>query len=451
MQKWFDFLETLEKDFGKNTVSKWLYNFKVLKYDARNLYLQAQDTFYLNWFTEHIKPRLKNEFINNNGLPIKVHINLKNQLPKKEIKKEEKKFIFEIKSDQINKDYTLKNFYLSKNNSISYKLLSELIGYDYEDDKIIDPKLKKASFNPIFIYGKSGSGKTHLLHACANILKKQNLNVFFAKGQTFTNHFVKAIKNGNMHKFRSTYRNIDALIVDDIDVFSNKNATQEEFFHTFNTLHNASAQIILSAKTPPSQISNIEPRLLSRFDWGISLSFTMPSNENLRKIILSKTKIYNLIINNDAIDFLINTFKSNIKSISKAIDAIVLRFHLSHNSSNIITVSEIKANISDLIQEEKKHSLSSDRIVKIIASHFGIKTDDILGKSQTKECTLPRQFSMYFCRDKLKLPYMSIGQYFKRDHSTVMTSVKFIDRNIESKQGELYYSYIEIQKEFEKI
>ena len=288
------------------------------------------------------------------------------------------------------------------------------------------------AFNPIYLYGPTGCGKTHLMMSLTQTFRARGLKCIYARAELFTDHVVTAIRAGEMSTFRQAYRNADILIVDDVHVFSRKGATQEEFFHTFNTLHLEGKQIILAANCSPQDLYLIEPRLVSRFEWGIVLPLKPLSMEELKRMLLAKSQALQFFLPPRVVDFLLETFVSNPKALIKAFEALVLRLHLdSHHTIQNLTVIGAKTLLSDLLIEEQKSALTSSKIIQAVADHYGIRTDDILGKSQTRECALPRQLAMHFCREKLKMPFMKIGDLFSRDHSTVMSSVKFIQKSVE--------------------
>lgn len=427
MKAWKLFLEDLEKKIGVSTVSKWLSSLEVIKFDACNLYLEAENHFQAQWFQEHIKPILDKSFYNENFHKIKVHLSVKNVQKKEKLVTEKK---FEILCDPLDPYLTFNLFVVSETNLMTLKLLKEAT-------------IKNPPFNPIFIYGPKGSGKTHLLQACAHKFKERNLNVFFVNAQTFTDHVVEAIRNGGMQDFRKTYRNLDVLIIDDIHIFSKKFATQEEFFHTFNTLHTEGKIIIISGNVPTNAMSDIESRLISRFDWGISLKLEKLEKKELKIILKNESEILNLSLDQNIEKFILDNF-TNIISIKKAVKTIALKADL--ENTTIFELDKIKKYLSPLINEEKEIALTHDRIINEVSIYFGITTKDILGKSQTRECALPRQFSMYLCRELLKMPYMKIGSIFKRDHSTVMTSVNSIKNFLENKNTEISSAYLELSK-----
>ena len=280
--------------------------------------------------------------------------------------------------------------------------------------------------------------------ACAQALISLGKNAFYIKSQTFTSHVVNAFRLSSLPEFRNTYRNVDILLIDDIHLIAGKNATQEEFFHTFNTLHSQGNQIIISSNIPPRDLKQVEQRLISRFEWGITLSLGKIDKIGLSKILDVKEKSYQLNFDDESKSFLLNTF-SSAKEIEQAMQAIILRFN-KKETLNKINIHLIKSYLSDLLAEKEKNILSSSFIIEVISKHFGIFSNDILGKSQTKECAFPRQIAMYFCRTKLNMPYQKIGEIFERDHSTVMTSVKFIEKGKAEKSKDIFFTLLDIEK-----
>ncbi len=448
MHAWNVLLKQLEYKLGKDTVDKWLRTLNIIKFDACNIYLEAQNTFQITWFNEHIKPIISKELVNNNGTLIKVHLNVKNN--KTTFKSKKNKFDeppqIQINQDTVNPYYTINHFVNTKENNIVFSLISELIGYDNEDNSFSNPKMQLGTFNPIFLYGPSGCGKTHVLSACYHTLKDIGYKVFFIHAKTFASHVVEAIRKGSMQQFRKIYRDIDVLIVDDIHILSNKSATQEEFFHTFNTLHNKGSQILISANMSPKKLEAIEPRLISRFEWGISLPLSCLDKDNIKTMALMQINDFDLKLSKNAIDFLLQSFRYNAKSVKKALHA--LAFRISH-ANEIIDDKTIEITLNDLIEEEKDNILSYDKIISIVSDHFGIRPNDILGKSQTRECALPRQISIFYLRELLKMPFLKIAQIFNRDHSTIMSSVKTIKKAVNNKDIKITNDLLEISKKLE--
>jgi chromosomal replication initiator protein len=449
MQAWHDFITVLEKEYGKETVIKWVLPIKITKFDAGNLYLEAKDSFQLLWFEEHVKPKAKKYLINNNNRPIKVHIRVdeKNIPAIKEPAIEAKEEDIHFTPDRIDPMYTFEQFVAGNQNLVPYQVLCKMAGFNPDDYKIEKPALQLATYNPIFVYGPSGSGKTHLLNALAHILSNRGMKVFYVKAETFTQHVVSAIRLGKMQEFRQTYRHVDVLIIDDIQILSRKNATQEELFHTFNTLHTESKQVIFSSNIAPRYLDHIEERLISRFEWGLTLPLekcTQP--KELSHIIQKRTQFYRFPLKQEIIDYLIKKF-SNAKSLTKAIEILTIKSHLHKlDLKQLLELDEAKEFLSKFLEEESKEKLTEEKLLQVVSENFGIKIDDMTGKSQSRESVLPRQIAMYLMRKELKMPYMHIGTIFSRDHSTVMSSIKNVIKGIDDQDKELNTHLNEIQR-----
>jgi chromosomal replication initiator protein len=235
-----------------------------------------------------------------------------------------------------------------------------------------------------------------------------------------------------------------------VHVFARKGATQEEFFHTFNTLHLAGKQIILSANCAPQELQLIEPRLVSRFEWGIVLPLKSLKADDMREMLIVKSQALQFPLPTKIADFLISTFTSNPKALIKAFEALVLRLHLdATNSISTLTLTATKTLLADLMDEEQKSAITPAKIIQAVAEQYGIRTEDILGKAQTRDCALPRQLAMHLCREHLKMPFMKIGDLFFRDHSTVMSSVRHIKKALDQDDREIVSSWNAIVKKLQ--
>lgn len=445
MQAWEDFLKIQEKELGLETVDKWLRSLAILRYDACNLYLEAKDSFQAIWFEEHVRGKAS-KLVNGNNKPIKIHLSLANApvIPKRKKTKEtkivkEEQIDFQIVFDELDPYSTFSNFVATPENQIPLTLLQEITTtYQFNSN------------NPFYLYGGTGSGKTHLLMSLAHELRNKGLNAIYARAETFTDHVVTAIRSGEMRRFREIYRNIDVLIIDDAHVFSRKIATQEEFFHTFNTLHLAGKQIVISANCQPQELQFIEPRLISRFEWGIVLPLKTLEGAQMQQMLDLKGKALNFRLPSTINEFLIETFKSNPKALTKAFEALVLRLYCdAKHPISTLTPSAAKILLSDLIIEEKQSAITPSKIIQAVAEHYGLRSEDILGKSQTRECVLPRQLAMHLCRDKLKMPFMKIGELFTRDHSTVISGIRQILKALEQNDKEMINACYVIQKKIQ--
>ena len=403
MFAWDSFLKTLEQELGKESVDRWVRTLNIIRFDARNIYLEVDDPLKGTWFEEYVLPFLRKGLLTNNGKPIKVHLS-----SKKRDEKVDKPSSFQIIPDRLDPEHTFENFLLTPENRIAISLFQEE---------------SNPEFNPIYLYGAKHAGKTHLLTAFAKLLQQKGKKAFYVRAETFTNHVVQAIRLGRMIEFRNIYRNIDVLLIDDIDFISGKQATQEEFFHTFNTLHTVGKQIIISASTHPTNLSEIEQRLTSRFEWGITVEI---QSIDPMQVLKSKATLWNLPFNIELLEFLAKTFP---KDPLVALQALALR-----SKGKPIPLDGVKALLSDLIAHQGTTALTFEKIIQKVAHHYGITEEDLLGKSQTREVAHPRQIAMYLTRNKLKLPFQKIGKLFSRDHSTVMSSVRQIQKGIDEKK-----------------
>lgn len=442
MRAWEEFLVKEEQELGAEVVEKWLKPLKILKFDAGNLYLEAKDYFQALWFEEHIRPKAETSLVNGTNRQIKIHLSIENvdarpsnakTKKKKNEGKETATPSFSLTFDHLNPYCTLENFFPTKANQVSFEILCEAVGYNPSTKKTVKKATEGCAFNPIYLHGASGTGKTHLLIALAHTLKQQGLDVIYTRAETFTEHVVSAIRAGEMSVFRHSYRHIDVLLIDDVHLFSRKGATQEELFHTFNTLHLAGKQIILGANCAPHQLQLIEPRLVSRFEWGIALSLEPAKGEELVQILTKKSNALNFPLSPKVTQFLIESFRTP-KAMIKAVEALMLRSHLnsSTTASPGLSLTTAKQHLADLLIDEEKHALTPEKIIQSVGEFYGVRSEDILGTSQSREYVLPRQISMYFCRNELNMPFMKIGELFSRDHSTVMASVKRILKETEN-------------------
>jgi chromosomal replication initiator protein len=439
MQAWQNFLTHLRQDLGDEAIEKWLLPLKVEHFDACNVYLKAQDAFQVDWFEEHIRPKIKKKFVNNNNHPIKVHLSLDKEESVHETENLSKapKEIFNFSPDPIDPAATLKNFLHTPENQVAYELLCELS----------EGKLPLGSFNPIFLHGGPATGKTHLLMATADALLKQGKKVLYIRAETFTEHVVKAIRSGAMLEFRKNYRHVDVLIIDDIQVLARRGATQEELFHTFNALHTLGKQIIIGSNCTAGLLPAIEPRLISRFEWGLSLRLEKLSREQLNELLTLRCDALDFPLSDDIHHYLLKHFGSSPRSLLRALEALVLFVHMRHiRSSFHLTVDEVKEAVKPLIEEESKGALDPQKIIATVAEHYGISSEEIIGKSQTQSCVMPRQVAMHLCRDQLKVPYLKLGEIFHRDHSTVMSSIKLIQKKLDSQDRDLAATLSVIQQ-----
>lgn len=408
MKHWEDFLKELEGQLGKPAVDRWLRPFKVIDFDAANLYLKAEDAFQALWFEKELRKIAKERFLNEAGRPIKVHIQA-HDLPEKQPKPHQQQVAPTYTTNPLDPSCRFESFIASKQNHPFLEFLKTL---------------KPGTSNPLFIYGRPGVGKTHLLMSLAARFQTEGLKILYTHAQTFTEHVVSAIRSGNVEPLRQTYRHVDALFVDDIHCLAKKGATQEEFFHTFNSLHGRGCQIVLTSQMPPSRLEEIEPRLISRFEWGLVFEVYPPTPELFHQILSKRAQLLNLQLSDETLEMLLAIFKTGLKSALQSLDALALRVP---NQRVPLTDEQIQILLKDLIEKEQKSEITPQRILHTVSHYFGLRPEDLLGKSQSKEVVLPRQIAIFLIRNELKTPFLTIGKLFCRDHSTIMASARLIE------------------------
>ncbi|MHC4957158.1 MAG: chromosomal replication initiator protein DnaA [Planctomycetota bacterium] len=287
------------------------------------------------------------------------------------------------------------------------------------------------SYNPLFLHGSVGLGKTHLLQAVCHrmIERRPDMRILYLSCETFTNHFVTAVANGELDSFRFRYRHVDVLLIDDIHFLANRERTQEEFFHTFNTLYNANKQIILSSDSNPAEIPTLEERLVSRFKWGIVSRIDAPVFETRVAIIARKVAMHGVVFPEDVINFLAESVRSNIRELEGAVNKVA---GMSHIYQRTVDMPMAREALRDLIPPSTVR-VSIDGIIRSVADHYGVPVKDLMGKRRTKSISFPRQVCMFLARRLTSHSLEEIGGYFGgRDHTTVMYAHDKIRRELEN-------------------
>lgn len=276
------------------------------------------------------------------------------------------------------------------------------------------------AYNPLFLYGGVGLGKTHLMHAIGNRIKQNNpsMKVLYTSSEKFTNEIINSIQNKTTEAFRQKYRNIDCLIIDDIQFLKGKEQTQVEFFHTFNALKDADKQIIISSDRPPREIETLEDRLRSRFDQGLTADIQTPDLETRMAILRTKAASDNIVLPTEVITLLATNIATNIREIEGAYNKIVAYTSLMHMPITVETAQKV---LSDMGNDIKSRTITYEGIIKVVADHYNVKQDELFNKKRTQNIAFPRQVAMYLCRELADLSYPRIGELFGgRDHTTVI-------------------------------
>lgn len=292
-------------------------------------------------------------------------------------------------------------------------------------------------YNPLYIYGGAGLGKTHLMHSIGHFILEQNsdMKVLYVTSENFTNEVIDCIRSGDaikMNKFREKYRTVDVLLIDDVQFIIGKESTQEEFFHTFNTLHSAGKQIILSSDKPPKDMETLEERFRSRFEWGLITDIQPPDYETRMAILKKNAEIYHKEIDNEVLKYIAENIKSNIRELEGAFNKIIAFSKLNKVDINLAYAEEA---LKDVIYPDKPKEITPSLIIDIVSEHFGVNPEDITSKKRNSEFVLPRQVVMYLCRELTDTSLTNIGKLLgKKDHTTVIHGINKITEEINSNE-----------------
>ena len=331
-----------------------------------------------------------------------------------------------IQNANLNPRYTFYSFVVGANNNLAHAAslaVAESPGEIY---------------NPLFIYGGVGLGKTHLMHSIGHFILKNNpqAKVLYVTSEKFTNELIDAIRNKNnisTTEFREKYRNNDILLIDDIQFIIGKESTQEEFFHTFNSLYEAKKQIIISSDKPPKEIETLEERLRSRFEWGLTVDIQSPDYETRMAILRKKEELEGYNIDNEVIKYIATNVKSNIRELEGALTKIVA---LSKLNKQEITIELAEEALKDLISPNETKEVTPELIIQVVADHFGITPLDISSQKRNKEVVFPRQIVMFLCRSMTDTPLQAIGKYLGgRDHTTIIHGYEKIGADMDKNES----------------
>ena len=327
-----------------------------------------------------------------------------------------------IEKANLNPKYTFDTFVVGSNNKLAHAA------------SVAVAESPGEVYNPLFIYGGVGLGKTHLMHSIAHFVlqKRPQSKVLYVTSEYFTNELIESIRNGNnstMSKFREKYRNIDVLLIDDIQFIIGKESTQEEFFHTFNALHGAKKQIIISSDKPPKDMEILEDRLRSRFEWGLIVDISSPDFETRMAILRKKEELDGYQIDDQVIEYIAQNVKSNIRELEGSLNKIMAYANLENREINLALAEKV---LKDIISPNQKRTITPELIINIVAEHFDLTPSDLTGNKRSSKIAYPRQIVMYLCRQMTETTLKIIGDSLGgRDHTTIMSGINKIEREVE--------------------
>ena len=429
-EQWDGILQTIRQDNGLSDVAfkTWLLPLKIFRIEGNVLKITAPFEQAVAYIENKYKTFLYVAVAEAMGEEYDIKIITEEDAAKEKpfIQQQKKSLISKESDDQetnLNPKYTFDTFVIGSNNRFAHAAsvaVAESPGKEY---------------NPLFLYGGVGLGKTHLMHSVAHyILQKDPFKrVLYVTSEVFTNELIDSIRNGNntsMTKFREKYRNID-----DVQFIIGKESTQEEFFHTFNSLHSANKQIVISSDRPPKDMETLEARLQSRFEWGLIADISSPDYETRMAILRKKEEIDGYNIDDEVIRYIATNIKSNIRELEGALNKLVALSNLEKREINISMAEEV---LKDIISPNNKKEVTPQVILETVAEHYGISAGDIIGSKRNAEIVLPRQIVMYLCREITDTSYKNIGILLgNRDHSTVISGDNKVREKLQSNDNKL--------------
>ncbi|MFC1687679.1 chromosomal replication initiator protein DnaA [Patescibacteria group bacterium] len=437
-QLWEATLGELELSLSKANFTTWFKNTFIIERNDEKVSVGVPNTFTKTWFENKYHDSILKALQNISENPIKsIEYIVTTKQPQKTVTKKPDDIAVKtapITSPQtsvrttktsegvaLDPKYTFETFVVGKGNELARAACKAVTG------------TPGTAYNPLFLYGGSGLGKTHLIQAIGAELKKKypNQNVLYVTCERFTNDFIQSITRGSIENFKKIYRSVDALLIDDIQFLAGKEGTQEEFFHTFNTLHQANKQIVLTSDRPPKAIPALENRLVSRFEWGMLADIQQPNLETRIAILRAKCKERNCELTEEIIRYIGTNVQSNVRELEGALNRIVAYNDLNNTKPTLESVKELLVTASH--QQKRNGALTPKQILAIVGSFYDVSLDNLKGISRKKELVVPRQIAMYLLREDAKSSYPTIGQELGgRDHTTAIHAFEKIKNALDT-------------------
>ena len=413
---WHNCCKQLKTILSIDIYDRWIAVIKPVSLEDNKLKLAVANDFYKDWLEENYLPLIDKSLIliGQENITALIDVDVKsfdatqkNESTSTEIAKKDRPLRISKSKNNLNPAYTFDSFVIGENNRFAHAAA------------MAAATSPSRTYNPLFIYGGVGLGKTHLMQSIGNyvIQQKSRAKVCYITCESFTNEYIDALQNNNVSSFRKKYRKIDLLLIDDIQFLDGKNRLQEEFFHTFNTLFEGHKQIVLTSDRTPSEMSGLAPRLISRFEWGLVTELIKPDVETRTAILRRKATSMNVQLDNELIDYLAQKISSNIRSLEGALIRVATYSSLTHQE---LTVEKIDQLLRDLIGKDEYMPISVDLIQKTVADYYDIRVSDITGKKRSKDIAWPRQIAMHLSRILTQNSFPSIGEKFDRNHATVL-------------------------------
>lgn len=433
-QLWQAVLGNLELSLSKANFTTWFKNTSVLDHSPDKLIIGVPNTFTKEWlqnkYHKNILAALKSVDPDIRAVEYQITSRFSLQTKKKpmptRIAVPKSGTASPVISSGLNPKYTFESFVVGSNNELAAAAAQAVA------------KTPGKSYNPLFIYGGVGLGKTHLMQAIGNRILKDGLfqQVLYVTTEKFTNEFIRAVRDNRGDSFKNLYRGVGVLLIDDVQFLAGKEQTQEEFFHTFNALHQTNKQIILSSDRLPKEIPAIEERLVSRFEWGMIADVQPPDFETRLAILRAKTKERGYEVDDDVLDYLAQTIETNIRELEGSLNRLMVYCQLNNTSPSL---EKVKSALANIIFSPRKRNASPKKIMRVVAEFYNVSVEDLIRKSRKKEYVNPRQIAMFIIRKELETSLPMIGELFGgRDHTTVIHAVEKVKNLAKEKEGVKY-------------
>lgn len=413
---WKQTLELLKEEMTEISYNTWIKSLEPTFMNTSTIVINVNDAFNKGIIESRHLPLIKNAV----AQITKREYDIKLSVPSDEADGTNFMPQEDIVFTALNNKYTFNTFVVGNNNRFAHAA------------SLAVAESPGKTYNPLFIYGGVGLGKTHLMQAIGHYVFGQNPNtkVLYVTSEKFTNELINALKDGSMEDFRNKYRTIDLLMIDDIQFIAGKERTQEEFFHTFNTLYEANKQIILTSDKPPKEIHTLEERLQSRFEWGLIADIQSPDLETRIAILKKKVQADKILIPDDLLMYIADKFSSNIRELEGALNRIIALSSLTHSN---ITIDLADEAMKGMINSNKKKIIDDVLIQNAVSRYFDIKLEEFKSKKRSRDVAYPRQVAMYLCRDMTDMSLPQIGDQFGgRDHTTVMHACEKINEELKN-------------------
>ncbi|MBD3248270.1 chromosomal replication initiator protein DnaA [Candidatus Falkowbacteria bacterium] len=446
-QIWQAVLGEIELNLSKANFTTWFKNTFVSEFVDEKIIICVPNAFTKTWLETKYHEEIGKALENVLGSKLKTiiyKVDTKKNNPVNNIldritfkKKREETEIEEVPSSinrfGLNSKYVFENFIVGKGNELAHAACQAVA---HNPGKV---------YNPLFIYGGVGLGKTHLLQAIGNEVSKKTNKILYTSSENFTNDYIQSVKSGKAREFKDRYRNVDLLLIDDVQFMGGKDGTMQEFFHTFNELQQTDRQIILTSDKPPKLIPALEARLASRFESGMVVDVSQPDIETKIAILEKKAKEKNFFLEVEILNYIADNIKNNIRELEGALNK-VIAFHEFNNTTP--SIKTVKSILNDLLVSAQSRSLSPRDVLDAVANFYNISSKDLVGKGRKKELVWPRQISIYLMREEINTSYPTIGQEIGgRDHTTAMHAYNKICDEIKNKENEKIIQEIESIKQ----